>query len=274
MVAMEAVTVTAGQTFSKDCNFSSPADLVRSPTVHWLDSTLSKVSDNGTLSFPHLLTSHGGEYVCVVNISIPQLSISLTGRGTTTLIVQSKLKNLLQFCVFCTLMLECLHHSVPAPSVVITETATPFNGTEFSLSCTVTVDQSVDIPVNIFTHWLLPHYTDTPSTISSNMSERISELQQLHNLTFRPLCSQDSGSYTCNATIISRESDHFIKDNTALKATYLSVQGKLVFLENVYELIYESVCVILVTMCLYHAHRAASTRSIDHCELHCWSGQK
>ena len=102
---METVTVTAGQTFSKDCNFSSPADLVRSPTVHWLDSTLSRVSDNGTLSFPHLLTSHGGEYVCVVNISIPQLSISLTGSGTTTLIVQSKLKeNLLEHNTLCIFM--------------------------------------------------------------------------------------------------------------------------------------------------------------------------
>ena len=91
-MVMERVTATAGQTLSKDCNFSSPVDLVRSPTVHWLDSTLSRVSDNGTLSFPHLLTSHGGEYVCVVNISISQLSISLTGSDTTTLIVQSKLK--------------------------------------------------------------------------------------------------------------------------------------------------------------------------------------
>ena len=101
MVAMETVTVTAGGTFSKDCSFSSPADLVRSPTVHWLDPTLSRVSNNGTLSFPHLLTSHGGEYVCVVNISIPQLNISLTGSGTTTLIVQSKLKeNLLQHIAF------------------------------------------------------------------------------------------------------------------------------------------------------------------------------
>ena len=104
MVVEKKITATAGQTFSKDCSFSSPADLVRSPTVHWLDSTLSRVSDNGTLSLPHLLTSHGGQYVCVVNISIPQLNISLTGRGTTTLIVQSKLKeNLLEqktLCIF------------------------------------------------------------------------------------------------------------------------------------------------------------------------------
>ena len=121
---------------------------------------------------------------------------------------------------------------VPAPSVVITETATPFNGAEFSLSCSVTVDQSVDTPVNISTHWLLPHYTDTPNTISSNITERISELQQLHNLIFRPLHSQDSGSYSCTATIISSESDHFVKDNTALKTTYLTVQGKLVLFKE------------------------------------------
>ena len=118
-----------------------------------------------------------------------------------------------------------LHHSVPAPSVVITETATPFNGTEFSLSCTVTVDQSVDTSVNISTDWLLPHYT---SAISSNMTERISELQQLHNLTFRPLHRNDIGFYSCNATVVSIESDQFVMDNIASIIYSLLVHSELV----------------------------------------------
>ena len=86
----------------------------------------------------------------------------------------------------------------------------------------------MDTPVNISTHWLLPHYTDTPSTISSNMTERISELQQLHNLTFRPLHRNDSGSYMCNATVVSIEGDHFVMDNTASNTISLHVHSELV----------------------------------------------
>ena len=128
----------------------------------------------------------------------------------------------------CYMNVYIILHSVPAPSVVITETATPFNGTEFSLSCTVTVDQSVDTAVNISTHWLLPHYTDRPSTISSNMTERISGLQQLHNLTFRPLHRNDIGPYMCNATVNSIESDYFVMDNTASNSHTLLVHSELV----------------------------------------------
>ena len=79
---------TAGRPFSTDCNFTVPANLA---TLQWFNSTHSVVSNTGKLMFPNLLTSHGGDYLCVVNISIPLLKISLTGNGTTRLIVQSML---------------------------------------------------------------------------------------------------------------------------------------------------------------------------------------
>ena len=37
------------------------------------------------------MTSDGGQYTCIVNINITELDISLTGNGTTNLIVQSEL---------------------------------------------------------------------------------------------------------------------------------------------------------------------------------------
>ena len=82
---------TAGREFSTDCNFTLPDNLVRDPTIQLLNSAHSVVSNTGKLMFPNLLTSHGGDYFCVVNVSIPQLSISLTGSGTTRLIVQGTL---------------------------------------------------------------------------------------------------------------------------------------------------------------------------------------
>ena len=114
--------------------------------------------------------------------------------------------------------------AVPAPLVMIEETAVPFNGTEFNLTCTVTVDKSVDTEVNISTQWLLPSDKENTGTIS-NVSERVSQLEQLHYLTFRPLRSEDSGVYRCNAIFRPTNGD-FVKQSTASNYSLLVVRSK------------------------------------------------
>ena len=111
--------------------------------------------------------------------------------------------------------------AVPAPLVTIEEAAIPFNGTEFNLTCTVTVDKSVDTEVNISTQWLLP--SGKEGTIS-NVSERVSELEQLH-YPFRPLRSEDSGVYRCNAIFRPTNGD-FVKQSTASNYSLLVVRSK------------------------------------------------
>ena len=81
---------TAGQPFSVECSFQVPANLTRPPTVQWLNSAGSVVSETDPLIFSPLLTSHGGVYTCNVTISIPELNITLTEYGNTTILVQSK----------------------------------------------------------------------------------------------------------------------------------------------------------------------------------------
>ena len=88
-VSRDTVNSTAGSNFSIDCNFSVTPNLVGDLNVQWLNSSDSLVTENNRLMFPHLLTSHGGEYTCKVTISIPLLNITLAGIGTTTVIVQS-----------------------------------------------------------------------------------------------------------------------------------------------------------------------------------------
>ena len=114
--------------------------------------------------------------------------------------------------------------AVPAPLVMIEEAAVPFNGTEFNLTCTVTVDKSVDTEVNISTQWLLPSDKENTGTIS-NVSERVSQLEQLHYLTFRPLRSEDSGVYRCDAIVTPMNGD-FVKHNTASDDSLLVVRSK------------------------------------------------
>ena len=83
-------TSMAGQPFSVECNFTMIPNLVTAPSVQWLNSAGSVVSENALLSLYPLLTSHGGEYTCIVTISIPQLSILLTAFGSTTVTVESE----------------------------------------------------------------------------------------------------------------------------------------------------------------------------------------
>ena len=108
---------------------------------------------------------------------------------------------------------------------MIEEAAVPFNGTEFNLTCTVTVDKSVDTEVNISTQWLLPSGKENIGTIFS-VPERVSQLEQLHYLTFRPLRSEDSRSYRCNTTVRPMNGD-FVKQNTASNNSLLVVRSKL-----------------------------------------------
>ena len=146
--------------------------------------------------------------------------------------------------------------AVPAPFVMIEEAAVPFNGTEFNLTCTVTVDKSVDTEVNISTQWLLPSGKENTGTIS-NVPERVSQLEQLHYLTFRLLRSEDSGVYRCNA-IVRPMNGHFVKQNTASDDSLLVVRSKLI----------DSRQFLHVTIC-----RATSSRCCNYYQFKHWPGQ-
>ena len=65
-------------------------NLITDPTIHWVNSTNFIVSSTSSLSLTPLMTSDGGQYTCIVNINIIELDISLSGSGTTNIIVKSK----------------------------------------------------------------------------------------------------------------------------------------------------------------------------------------
>ena len=96
----------------------------------------------------------------------------------------------------------------------------PFNGSEYILSCIVSVDDSVDTAITISSQWLVPGGIN--DTISEN-----TETEQQHNLTFRPLRSQDRGEYTCTTTISPQEHTEFVLQTTADNTTSVVVKGKL-----------------------------------------------
>ena len=80
----------AGEKFPVECRFMTADNLVTDPSVQWLNSAGSVMSDNATLSFSPLLTSDGGEYTCNVTIIITELDIIVTNENNTTITVESK----------------------------------------------------------------------------------------------------------------------------------------------------------------------------------------
>ena len=118
-------------------------------------------------------------------------------------------------------------NAVPAPSLAIEEVGMPFNGSEYILSCIVTVDDRVDTGITISSQWLDNGGTDpaTEDTVS-NRTESEGSLKQRHILMFTPLRSQDGGMYTCTTTISPKVENEFIEPVTTNMTTQVTVTSK------------------------------------------------
>ena len=100
----------------------------------------------------------------------------------------------------------------------------PFNGSEYVLSCTVSVNSSVDTGISISSQWV----NSTGMLVSApNVTNNTEGLQQRTNLTFRPLRSEDDGTYTCNATVTPEQMTDFIVEATATETYSVTVKSKL-----------------------------------------------
>ena len=125
---------------------------------------------------------------------------------------------------------DCYHMisvmcTVPVPSVVIEEVGMPFNGTQFTLSCIVTVDNAVDTDINISSQWLNNRATVMTGNTTSESSEGIDHVHR-HNLTFSPLRSHDQGMYTCTAAVSGTEENKFIRGTSSDTTTTVTVRSE------------------------------------------------
>ena len=66
------------------------SNLVNAPMVQWHNSKGTVLNTTDILSFQPLSTSHGGEYTCQANISIPSLDTEVIWSQNTTLIAHSQ----------------------------------------------------------------------------------------------------------------------------------------------------------------------------------------
>ena len=116
-----------------------------------------------------------------------------------------------------------LSPAVPTPSIVIEEVGMPFNGSEYILSCIVTIDHSVDTNI-ITSQWMLPDgVAMTDTTVAT---DTIGNLEQRHDLIFKPLLIKHEGTYRCTTVIGAQESVEFIDATNGRAETMKSIVVK------------------------------------------------
>lgn len=116
------------------------------------------------------------------------------------------------------IIMQCLHQStVPIPVLSFVVSSIPYNGTIFTLTGVVHVDQSVDTNITIMGLWSM-----------GSGSQEVTTLQHQISLLFQPLSSDSSEEYTLTVTVKPSINSVYITESNYNSATYnLTVQGKL-----------------------------------------------
>ena len=123
-------------------------------------------------------------------------------------------------------LFSCLH-VVPAPDIAIS-LRPPIAGILFIMTCTITLDQAVDIPVVVEGNWARnTTFSLENSRTNINATRHDSEFVYVTTLEINPLSSnmdEDDGDYICEATITPQESE-FVTEVTSDDLQNITVQG-------------------------------------------------
>ena len=123
--------------------------------------------------------------------------------------------------------------AVSAPTVRIRAVQPqPYNGTYFSLSCTIVLGPTVDTAVNVTGTWLksgieLTTNDTTSITVSDTQLAMSNPPTYQTLLQFEPLGNNptDGGTYNCEATVIPYPDAQFVTNTTVRDQYQLDVQG-------------------------------------------------
>ncbi|XP_064386142.1 mucin-2-like isoform X2 [Halichondria panicea] len=171
---------TAGSEYSLRCEVSlSISGLVNPPTAVWTvsgnDLLVSSSGDASTLTFSPLRTLQAATYTCTGQLVSPALQQPLTDVQTHSITVD-----------------------IPTPEVTLTTPPSPLTaGTSLTLTCTITVDNAVDLNVVVDIVWEISTDSD-PITIPSTATGSVPTFT--NTLTI-PILSTRYTGVTCRATV-------------------------------------------------------------------------
>ena len=102
-ITPDVASGTAGEDLVLTCTATVVEHLTVNSTVQWSggsvgsgasvtegETTRNGVTSMRTLTFSSLSTSHGAEYTCQAEISVPAINMTRNGSGSRTVMVQSK----------------------------------------------------------------------------------------------------------------------------------------------------------------------------------------
>ena len=188
------------------CNYTSNVG-VRATAVWTLNKVPIPITGNERIStdeisliFSPLMTSDSGEYSCTLNIMSLMQYVAIVGGVTMTKIdVQSKL-----FVLWSKLYnladLFPISFIVPPPRVVVSvnRTGPLYVGTGITLTCTVTLDMSVNNNETVTIQWSGVEGMDE---VFRNNDTGLSDTQYTSNLIISPLTAEHRGLINCTATV-------------------------------------------------------------------------
>ena len=196
----------AGQSLTLNCSASIQEGIRGTPVLTWTREDASLSSDVTSapplLSFPSLRTSHAGRYTCTARLNIPEAGVDIPGTNTTSIVVQSMLKDLLSYK-----LRMYVYYSVPPPTLTITgypRDSGFFRGLVFNFTCMIAIDPSVDTGVTVEAGW-----KRNGSQFESSVDGRITVINTSldsvpyrTNISFNATDFKDDGTYNCTARII------------------------------------------------------------------------
>ena len=141
-------------------------------------------------------------------------------------------------CIIHVVLCLLFYLPVPQPTLAIAPNLQcAYNGTNFSLTCIITLNDAVDSPVSVEGMWMRGSdilQTSGDFCIEVSNTTAVDSTYEV-TLSFNPLGNEtrDGGDYTCNATVEAQPDSanaQFVRGNSGLREYKLLVDGKLVLI--------------------------------------------
>ena len=280
---------TAGVNHTLTCTVTLEQDLKAPLLIQWtapngsivgnetlVDVTVSRSSNNLSLTFSPLHTSHGGQYSCMASVNVLKANVSIGGQASLNITVQS----ILWITSSCTELTFFLL-SVPMPSLTIT--GSPINeGFHTGLLLTFTgmavFNPAVDTPLTVNGMWTK---TNPFSDLTVNSHINITEptlVQERPMMVYETSLTVDtldvrrgdSGDYMVRLdisslsfttrTTVSHTRSIVVLGNDTSYCTFIKSVWNLIYhfmqaflLNESVSLLWKWVCPLLVTCTLWNA---------------------
>ena len=201
-------TLQAGTISNLTCNYSLMDDFPHITRATWIVDKFNLTQNDRvlieelTLSFYSLKTSDSGMYSCELTITSLTPHVIIEGSPKTSvelIVVESKSTYIRQ---------THLHYFrnlslVPPPDVAVSlnRTGPLYAGTDLTISCTVTLDQSVNNNETVSIHWNGTEGMQEQFVVSSTVSTFTESYMYTSLLTISPLAIGDGTVVNCTGTV-------------------------------------------------------------------------